>query len=61
MWAFGKAIIAFEATLYEKFHLLSGDIIIGRNEFRWHLQNLKERGFLNSCVYKGVQVWSRLK
>lgn len=61
MWAFGKAIIEFEATLYHKFHLLSGDIVVGRNEFRWHLQNMEERGILASSEYKGVPSWSRLK
>ncbi|MHA1940056.1 MAG: hypothetical protein ACXABV_02095 [Candidatus Thorarchaeota archaeon] len=61
MWAFGKAIIEFEATLYQKFHLLSGDIVVGKNEFRWHLENMKERGLLASSEYKGVPSWSRLK
>ena len=61
MWAFGKAIIEFEATLYQKFHILSGDIVVGKNEFRWHLENMEERGFLASSEYKGVSSWSRLK
>ena len=61
LWAFGKALIEFEATLYHKFHLLSGNIVCGKNEFRWHLQNMEERGLLKSTEYKGVPSWSRLK
>ncbi|MFW9885543.1 MAG: hypothetical protein ACFFEX_14240 [Candidatus Thorarchaeota archaeon] len=59
--AFGKASIQFEATLYQKFHHISGDIIIGLNEFRWHLQNMEERGLLISSMMKGEPSWSRLK
>ena len=61
IWAFGKATTEFEATLYRKFHLLSEDIIVGIKEFRWHLQNMEERGLLISSMMKGEPSWSRLK
>ncbi|MFW9965865.1 MAG: hypothetical protein ACFFEA_01800 [Candidatus Thorarchaeota archaeon] len=52
MWAFGKTLIEFGATLYQKFHILSGNIIIVKNEFRWHLENMEERGLLKSSDFK---------
>ncbi|MFW9851161.1 MAG: hypothetical protein ACFFF4_18695, partial [Candidatus Thorarchaeota archaeon] len=55
IWAFGKSIIEFEATLYEKFHLISGDIVLGKNEFVWHLENMEERHILKSITYKGIR------
>lgn len=61
LWAFGKSIIEFEVTLYQKFHIISGDIICGKNQFHWHLQNMEERGILKSSEYKGIPSWSRLK
>ena len=61
LWAFGKSIIEFEVTLYQKFHIISGDIICGRNKFRWHLENMEARGILKSSEYKGIPSWSRLK
>ncbi len=61
LWAFGKSIIEFEATLYEKFHLISKDIVLGKNEFLWHLENMEERGVLKSCEFKGIHSWSRLQ
>jgi len=60
LWAFGKSIIEFEVTLYEKFHLLSKEIVLGKNEFLWHLENMEERGILKSCKFKGIRSWSRL-
>ncbi len=61
IWAFGKSIIEFEATLYEKFHLISGDIVLGKNEFIWHLENMEERGVLKSITFKGIRSWSRYR
>ena len=60
LWAFGNAIIEFEATLYEKFHILSGEIVIGKNEFRWYLENMEERGIVASSEFKGIRSWSKL-
>ena len=60
LWAFGKSIIEFEATLYEKFHLISEEIVLGKNEFLWHLENMEERGVLKSSEFKGIRSWSRL-
>jgi len=33
IWSFGHSIIDFESVLYEKFHLISKDIVVGKNEF----------------------------
>lgn len=59
LWAFGKSIIEFEATLFHKFHLLSGDIVLSKKEFRWHLENMKARGLVFSSEFEGVRSWSR--
>ena len=60
LWAFGDSIIEFEAALYEKLHLMAEDIVLGMNEFRWHLENMEERGILKSSEFRGVRSWSRL-
>lgn len=60
LWAFGKAIIEFEATLFQKFNLLCGDIILNKNEFQWHLKNMEERGLVKSSEFRGVRSWSRI-
>jgi len=61
IWAFGHAIIEYEATLYQKFHILSKEIVLNKNEFRWHLENMEERGVVYSSNFKGVRSWSRLR
>ncbi|MHA1907741.1 MAG: hypothetical protein ACW98Y_10645 [Candidatus Thorarchaeota archaeon] len=60
LWSFGKSIIEFEATLYEKFHILSEEIVLSKNEFLWHLENMAERHVLKSITFKGIPSWSRL-
>jgi hypothetical protein len=60
LWSFGNAIIEFESTLYEKFRIISGGIILSMNEFRWHLENMEERGILVSSKFLGLRSWSRL-
>ena len=59
LWAFGHSIIEFEATLYEKFHILSGDIVLSMNDFRWHLENMEERGLVVATRFKGIRSWNR--
>ncbi|MFW9908453.1 MAG: hypothetical protein ACFFEF_07750 [Candidatus Thorarchaeota archaeon] len=58
LWAFGKARTEFESTLYQKFHLLSKDIVLSMNEFRWHLENMEERGLITSGEFRGIKSWS---
>jgi len=60
LWAFGKSIIEFEATLYLKFQLIARDIVLSMNEFRWHLENMEERGLVASSEFEGIRSWSRL-
>jgi hypothetical protein len=60
LWAFGESIIELETTLYEKFHILSGDIVLNMVEFRWHLENMESRLLVVSSEFKGVRYWSRL-
>ncbi len=60
LWAFGNAIIEFESTLYEKFHIISGGIILSKNDFLWHLENMEERRILVSSKFLGMRSWSRL-
>ena len=61
IWSFGHSIIEFESVLYEKFHIIAKDFVVGKNEFLWHLENMEERGVLVSSKFKGVRSWSRLR
>jgi hypothetical protein len=57
---FGKSIIDFEATLYEKFHRITTEFILQKQEFLAHLENMEERKLLKSCDFNGVRTWRRL-
>ncbi|MGY5875919.1 MAG: hypothetical protein RTU30_09250 [Candidatus Thorarchaeota archaeon] len=57
--AFGNAIVELERNLYQKFHIMSGDIVLGKNEFRWHLENMEARGLICSSEYDEVRSWSK--
>ena len=60
LWAFGKSIIEFEATLYKKFQLIANEIILSMNDFREHLENMEARGLVASSDFEGIRSWSRL-
>jgi hypothetical protein len=61
LMTFGKSIIDFEATLYGKFHRISAEFILQKQEFLSHLENMEERKILKSCDFNGVRTWRRLQ
>ncbi|MFW9788112.1 MAG: hypothetical protein ACFFE2_16415 [Candidatus Thorarchaeota archaeon] len=56
--SFGHAIIEFEATLYEKFLLLTKGVALTCKEFREHLENMEERGLIVSSEFLEKRCWS---
>ncbi|MGY5853529.1 MAG: hypothetical protein RTU92_08200 [Candidatus Thorarchaeota archaeon] len=57
--AFGNAIVELERNLWLKFNIISGEIVLGRNEFQWHLENMEARGLICSSEYDEVRSWSK--
>ncbi|MHA1966039.1 MAG: hypothetical protein ACXACG_12455 [Candidatus Thorarchaeota archaeon] len=57
--SFGNSIIDFEATLYEKFLLLTKGLVITCQEFKEHLANMEERELIVSAEFMGKRCWAR--
>ena len=56
--AFGNAIIEFEATLYQKFLMLTKGIAVTFLQFKDHLSNMEERGIVTSLEFLGKPGWA---
>jgi hypothetical protein len=57
--SFGHSIIDFEATLYDKFLLLTKGLVITCQEFKEHLENMEERGIIIATDFLGKRCWAR--
>jgi hypothetical protein len=57
--SFGHSIIEFEATLYEKFLRLTRGVLVTCQEFKEHLENMKERGLIVSSEFMEKRCWSK--
>jgi len=57
--SFGNSIIDFEATLYEKFLIVTNGLIVSCQEFKGHLENMEERGLVVSAEFLGKRCWAR--
>lgn len=57
--SFGHSIIDFEATLYEKFLILTNGIAVTCQEFKEHLANMEERELIVSAEFLGKRCWAR--
>jgi len=55
--SFGHSLIDFEATLYEKFLLITKGLVITCQEFKDHLDNMEERGLIVSADFLGKRCW----
>lgn len=59
--SFGWAIIEFEATLYQKFLLMSADSsLVTEEQFKKHLLQMEARGLVASLDFQGKRVWKKL-
>jgi len=56
--SFGHSIIDFEATLYEKFLMVTKGVVITCQEFREHLGNMEDRGLIVSAEFLGKRCWA---
>jgi hypothetical protein len=56
--SFGHAIIEFEATLYQKFLVLTKGLVVTCLEFKEHLANMEERGIVTSIIFLGKPGWA---
>jgi len=56
--SFGHAIIEFEETLYMKFQHITRGIVLTKNEFNKHLENMEERGIVTSGIFLGKRCWA---
>jgi len=56
--SFGNAIIEFEATLYQKFLMLTKGLVVTCLQFKDHLHNMEERGILTSIEFLGKPGWA---
>jgi hypothetical protein len=56
--SFGHAIIEFEATLYQKFLVLTNGLVVTCREFKEHLANMEERGLVTSVTFLGKRGWA---
>jgi hypothetical protein len=57
--SFGNSIIDFEATLYEKFLLVTNGLAVTCREFKEHLENMEYRGLITSAEFLGKRCWAR--
>jgi hypothetical protein len=57
--SFGNSVIDFEATLYEKFLVVTNGLAVTFTEFREHLENMEERGLVVSSEFLGKPCWAR--
>ncbi len=57
--SFGRSIIEFEATLYEKFLRVTNGLVVTCKEFKDHLQNMEARELIVSAEFMGKQCWAR--
>lgn len=56
--SFGHAIIEFEATLYQKFLVLTMGLVVTCLEFKAHLANMEKRGIVTSVIFLGKPGWA---
>jgi len=56
--SFGNAIMEFEATLYQKFLILTKGLVVTCLEFKEHLRNMEERGIVTSIEFLGKRGWA---
>ena len=56
--SFGNAIIEFEATLYQKFLMLTKGLVVTCLQFKDHLHNMEERGILTEIEFLGKPGWA---
>ncbi len=56
--AFGNAIYEFEATLYQKFLMLTKGLVVTCLQFKEHLRNMEERGIVTSIEFLGKPGWA---
>ena len=57
--SFGNSLIDFEATLYEKFLVVTKGFSVTYPEFREDLENMEERGLVVSAKFLGKPCWAR--
>lgn len=56
--SFGNAVLEFEATLYQKFLILTKGLVVTCVQFKDHLRNMEERGILTSIEFLGKRGWA---
>ena len=56
--SFGHAILEFEATLYQKFLMITKGLVITCSDFKKHLSNMEERGIVMSIIFLGKPGWA---
>ncbi|MGY5860490.1 MAG: hypothetical protein RTU63_14055 [Candidatus Thorarchaeota archaeon] len=56
--SFGNAVMEFEATLYQKFLMLTKGLVITCLEFKEHLSNMEERRIVSSMKFFGKPTWT---
>ncbi len=60
LMAFGNSVVVEERELFDMFHVISGDIQLTPIEFVWYLENMEERGLVNSSLFEGIRSWRRV-
>jgi len=56
--SFGHSILEFEATLYQKFLIITKGLIVTCREFQNHLLNMEERRIIVSTEFLGKKCWA---
>ena len=57
--SFDHSILEFEATLYQKFLVLTNGLVITCREFKDHLQNMEERELVIPTEFLGKKCWAK--